>query len=95
MPNARQVVMSETAHAADLLYQQKEATHRLLATFFDTGRGEAHFAYKPVNFDPGWLRLGLIAKTLLGAGLLLAALVLWLAFRIVRRIRRRIKAAPG
>jgi pimeloyl-ACP methyl ester carboxylesterase len=95
MPHARQVVMTQTAHAADLLYQQKEATHHLLATFFDTGQAEAHFVYKPVNFDPGWLRLPLIAKALFGAGLVLAAPLLWLAIGIVRRIRRRFKAAPG
>jgi len=88
MPKARQVVVREAAHAGDLLFQQKEATQHLLTAFLDTGRVEARYVYKPVNFDPGWLRFPLIAKALLGAGLLLAALILWLAVWIVRRLRR-------
>ena len=89
MPNARQVTLAEFSHAGDLLNYQPEATHRLLATFYRTGRVDASsFRYRPVNFDPGWMRFPLIAKALLGAVLLIAGVATGLMVWLFRRGRR-------
>lgn len=89
MPRARQVVIAEASHSGDLIYQQPEATRRLLTTFFDSGRADASlFRYHPVNFDPGWMRLPLIAKALVALSLLAVVLLARLVLHIVQRFVR-------
>lgn len=90
MPNAQQVVIYEASHSGDLVLRQRAAAERLLASFFDTGRGDASlFSYHPVKFDPGWMQFGLIAKALVATAVLVAVLLSLLTWWIVRRLRRR------
>jgi pimeloyl-ACP methyl ester carboxylesterase len=97
MPNAHQVTVAEFAHAGDLLYGQPAATQQLLTAFYRTGRVDAsRYRYRPVRFEPGWLRFGLIAKAVVAVVSLLAGTLLWLAIRWLRRhARRRRRRAPG
>jgi pimeloyl-ACP methyl ester carboxylesterase len=89
MKNAKQVTLAEFSHAGDLLNYQPEATHRLLATFYKTGRVDASwFQHRPVNFDPGWMSFPFIAKALVASALLVVGTVTGLLVWLFRRRRK-------
>lgn len=94
MKNARQVTLAEFSHAGDLIYAEPEATRRLVTGFLQTGKVDVSlYRHRPVNFDPGWMRFGLMAKGLLGVAVLAAGGLAWLGFWLVRRRRRPGRAA--
>ena len=84
-----QVILGERGHVADFWHFQPEAGERLLTSFYDTGvADESLFTYLPIDFKPP-LRFPLLAKLMLGTGLLVAALLAAAVGRIARRIRAR------
>jgi hypothetical protein len=87
LKHGRQVIISEAGHVSDAWNVQPEATLRLLTSFYDTGvAGDSLFRYTPMNFK---VRLGfpLLAKILLGMGVMIVlGLVLGTA-HWARRVR--------
>lgn len=72
LKNGRQIVISEAGHVGDVWNIQPEATLRALATFYDTGvADDSLFTYAPMDFR---VELGfpLLAKILLGTGVMAA-----------------------
>lgn len=70
LKNGRQVIISEVGHVRDVCNVQREATLRLLTSFYDTGvADDSLFTYAPMDFK---VKLGfpLLAKILLGTGVL-------------------------
>jgi pimeloyl-ACP methyl ester carboxylesterase len=50
-----QVVLAEMGHVGDLWGMQPEATHHLLANFYDAGRvDDSRFHYQPMDFKVRW-----------------------------------------
>jgi hypothetical protein len=89
MKNAKQVTLAEFSHAGDLMYYQPEATHRLLATFYRTGRVDASwYQHRQVNFDPGWMSFPFIAKALVAVALLIIVTMISLLTWVFRRRRK-------
>lgn len=72
LKKGRQVILSEMGHVGDVWGVQPRATRRLLASFYDTGvADDSLYEYAPVDFR---VKFGfpLLAKILLGTGLLFA-----------------------
>lgn len=88
LTNGKQIILAEMGHINDLMGRQPEASARLMASFYDTGvADDSLYTYAPMDFgvSPGF---PMLAKIILGIGLLLIAAVGMVAWFIVRRIRR-------
>jgi pimeloyl-ACP methyl ester carboxylesterase len=93
--NGRHVVIAEQGHVKDFWDFQPEAARRLLTSFFDTGKADdSLYRYLPMDFKPS-MSFPLLAKILLGAGLLVILAMAFAVFWIVRLVRRRLTAAKG
>jgi hypothetical protein len=71
LKNGQQVILSEIGHVSDVWNVQPEATKGLLTSFYDTGHVDNSFyQFSPMDFR---VRLGfpLLAKILLGTGMLI------------------------
>jgi pimeloyl-ACP methyl ester carboxylesterase len=89
LTNGQQVILSEFGHVDDVWSIQPEATMHLFATFFDTGvADDSLFIYQPMDFGVG-LGFPAIAKLVLAAIVLLIAIVVAVAWYILRRVRQR------
>ena len=89
--NGKQVILAERGHTNDFWVFQPEAAERLLTSFFDTGGADdSLFTYLPMDFKPA-MRFPMLAKILLGTGVLL---ILGLGLAI-GRIFRRHNAVPA
>lgn len=85
LKNGKQIIISEAGHVGDVWSVQPEATLRALTTFYDTGDADdSLYQYAPMDFN---VKLGfpLLAKILLGTGVLLAMGLIAGARRIVKR----------
>jgi hypothetical protein len=90
--NGKQVILAERGHIGDFWGFQPEAAERLLTSFFDTGDvDDSLFTYLPMDFKPA-MRFPVLAKILLGTGVLL---ILGLGLAIGRIFRRRKAALAG
>lgn len=95
LKNGRHVVIAEQGHVQDFWSLQNQAAKRLLTSFFDTGTADdSLYTYLPMDFKPA-MRFPVLAKILLGTGLLLILVLGFAVWRILRRIRRRTAAAKG
>jgi pimeloyl-ACP methyl ester carboxylesterase len=92
------VLVAEAGHTGDLFGLQPAAIERLLTSFYDTGvADDSLFTYEPMDFRVG-LGFPLLAKLLVGAGLLVTASLaasLVLAFRWYQRRLGRSRPAAG
>ena len=90
LKNGKQVILSEMGHVSDIWSVQPKATLRLLTSFYDTGTAdESLYQYEPMNFKVS-LGFPMLAKILLGSGVLLM-LGLVLGARLgVRRFQNRL-----
>lgn len=89
LSNGQQVILSEFGHVDDVWNLQPEATMHLLTTFYDTGvADDSLFTYQPMDFAVG-LGFPAIAKLLLATIVLLIAIVVAVAWYILRRVRQR------
>ena len=88
LKNGQQVVIAEQGHVDDFWRYQPEAARRLLTSFYDTGIADnSLYKYLPMDFKPS-LRLPLLAKVLLGVGIVLflaLGIAVWIVVRLVRR----------
>jgi pimeloyl-ACP methyl ester carboxylesterase len=87
LKNCRQVIISEAGHVGDVWGVQPEATLRLLTTFYDTGvADDSLYQYAPMDFN---VKLGfpLLAKILLGTGVMLVMALILGANRLVMKRR--------
>jgi pimeloyl-ACP methyl ester carboxylesterase len=89
LPNGQQLILAEFGHTTDFWDYQREASTRLLTSFFETGvADDSLYAPQVVEFDVGVPTDPFIAKVLLGmlVGVALAALLLlaWMVFRLDR-----------
>jgi pimeloyl-ACP methyl ester carboxylesterase len=95
LKNGRQVILAEQGHTDDFWQFQPEARERLLTSFFDTGQADdSLYVYIPMDFKPA-MSFPLLAKIMLGAGLLLILVPAIVLGMIIRRIRRRAIAPRG
>jgi pimeloyl-ACP methyl ester carboxylesterase len=84
----KHVIIAEQGHVGDFWSFQHAASRRLLTSFYDTGAADdSLYTYLPMDFKPA-LSFPLLAKILLGTGLLLIAALGFAVWRIIRRIRR-------
>ena len=89
LPNGHQVLLQGFGHTTDVWTHQKEASNRLINTFFDKGQVDDSL-YQPlsVDFTPEvsqpWLAKG-IAGTMIGLALVAVLSLLWMARRVHRR----------
>lgn len=91
--HGQQVIVAEAGHTGDLFGLQPAAIDRLLTSFYDTGvADDSLLTYVPMDFHVG-LGFPLLAKLLVGGGLVLIAGVgaglVWVIRRFQRRTRRR------
>jgi len=78
------VVVAECGHG-EMLSQQPEASERLLTSFFDTGEADdSLFTYQSWEYDAG-LGFPALAKILIAVALILALLVGWAVWALIRR----------
>ncbi|HEU4451011.1 MAG TPA: alpha/beta fold hydrolase [Gaiellaceae bacterium] len=86
LPNGHEVILDSIGHSDDFWAYQREASSRLINTFFDSGRVDTSL-YTPtsVDFTPA-MSHGTIAKIALGVMLGLAALavlsLVWMLLRV-------------
>jgi pimeloyl-ACP methyl ester carboxylesterase len=89
LPNGKQVILAEMGHTGDLWKVQPVATIHLLKTFYDTGvADDSLFTYAPMEFEVTW-GFPKIAKIAVASLVLIVFALLWLFWRIIRRIRNR------
>jgi pimeloyl-ACP methyl ester carboxylesterase len=87
LSRGRQVILSERGHVADFWHFQPAAAERLVTSFYDTGAADdSRYAYLPMDFTPA-LRFPMLAKILLGTGVLLVV-ALGAAFAAIARRAR-------
>ncbi len=68
--NGKQVILAEQGHVGDFWSFQSEAAKRLLTSFYNKGAtDDSLYTYLPMNFKPT-MRFPLLAKILLGTGIL-------------------------
>ena len=92
LSKGKHVIIAEQGHVQDFWSFQPNARERLLTSFFDTGiADDSLYTYLPMDFKPA-MSFPLLAKILLGTGLLLIAALGFAVWRIIRRIRRGRKA---
>lgn len=90
LTKGRQVILAEMGHTQDLWGVQRQATKRLLASFYDTGvADDSLFTCAPMEFHVSW-GFPRLAKIALVAVVLIVAGVTGLVWFIIRWIRRRI-----
>lgn len=96
LKNGKQIVISEAGHVGDVWRVQPEATLRALTTFYDTGiADDSLYQYAPMDFN---VKFGfpLLAKILLGTGVLLAmGLVAGVRRIIIHRARSLASTVPS
>lgn len=93
LSRGRQVLLRERGHTGDFWGFQHKAAERLLTSFYDTGvADDSLYTYLPMDFRPS-TRFPVLAKLLLGSGVLLVVLLAGTSWLVVRRFRRRRKAA--
>jgi pimeloyl-ACP methyl ester carboxylesterase len=93
LSKGRQVILRERGHSGDFWGFERKAAERLLTSFYDTGvADDSLYTYLPMDFKPS-RRFPVLAKQLLGAGVLLIVLLAASSWAIVRRLRRRRIAA--
>jgi len=86
--HGKEVLLYEMGHVGDFWGFQQPAAERLLTRFYATGETDASlYTYLPMDFKPV-MRFPLLAKVLLGTGILLLVALGWAAWGGVRRIRR-------
>ncbi len=86
--HGKQVLLAEMGHVGDFWGFQQQAAERLLTSFYATGAADdSLYSYLPMDFKPA-MRFPLLAKILLGTGILLLVALGWAAWGIIRRIRR-------
>ncbi len=90
--NGKHVILSEQGHVGDFWAFQPQAAERMLTSFFATGTADdSLYAYQPMDFKPA-MRFPLLAKVLLGTGVLLLVALGWAIAGILRRARRKLGA---
>ena len=88
LSKGQHVIIAEQGHVQDFWSFQHAASQRLLTSFFDTGTADdSLYTYLPMDFKPA-MSFPLLAKILLGTGLLLIVILGFAVWRIIRRIRR-------
>ncbi len=88
-PNGKHVVMLEAGHIADLWELQPEVTAHLLRTFVRTGNVDTScIRYVSMSFAVSW-GFPVLAKIVVGGGVLLAGLIVFGIWRLARVWRRR------
>jgi hypothetical protein len=93
--NGKQVILAEQGHVGDFWAFQPEAAERLLTSFYDTGNGDdSLYTNLPMDFKPA-MSFPLLAKILLGTGILLLVGLGWGLWGIIRGIRRRKISGAG
>ena len=86
---AKSVILPEFSHVGDVSSQQPAAFERLITSYYDTGVADnSLYVYQQLSFEPS-LSLALAAKILVGAMVVLPALIIWGVVVVVRRIQRR------
>jgi pimeloyl-ACP methyl ester carboxylesterase len=89
------VVIAEQGHVQDFWSFQSKARERLLASFFDTGTADdSLYTYLPMDFKPA-MSFPILAKILLGTGVLIIVALGFAVWRIIRRIRRERNIGSG
>lgn len=90
--NGKHVLLSEQGHVGDFWTSQPQAAERMLTSFFATGAADdSLYAYQPMDFKPA-IRFPLLAKILLGTGILPLIALGWAISGILRRTRRKLRA---
>lgn len=85
----KQVILSEMGHTQDMWSVQKQATIRLLTSFYETGEADdSLYTYAPMDFSVS-MGFPAIAKIALGAVVLVVLLIAVVVWLIIRRRRRR------
>ena len=85
LKNGRQVILREFGHVNDVFTLKPEAIERLLVSFFNTGEADASlFTYVPMNFHIS-LGFPVLAKAMLGVGVLLLTVLLVLVVDLMIR----------
>ncbi|MBN2084109.1 MAG: alpha/beta fold hydrolase [Anaerolineales bacterium] len=88
LTRGRHVVIAEQGHVSDFWSFQRGAARQLLTSFFDTGAADdSLYTYLPMEFKPA-MSFPLLAKVLLGTGVLFLVALGFAGWRIIRRIRR-------
>jgi pimeloyl-ACP methyl ester carboxylesterase len=87
---AQMVLLPEFSHITDVMKTlQPEAFKRLITSYYDTGvADDSLYVYQPLSFEPV-MSLVMIAKLLVGAMVVLPALIILGVALVARRIRRR------
>jgi pimeloyl-ACP methyl ester carboxylesterase len=94
LPNGHEVVLDGIGHNLSFWTEQPEASSRLINTFFDSGAvDDSLYTPQAVNFTPD-TTLGAVAKAILGALVVLAALMVLSLLAMARRVRRRGSFGP-
>ncbi len=89
--NGKHVLLSEQGHVGDFWAFQPQAAERLLTSFFATGAADdSLYVYQPMDFKPA-MRFPLLAKILLGTGILLLIALGWAISGILRRTQRKLR----
>jgi hypothetical protein len=85
LTNGRQVILREFGHVSDIFSLDPEAVERLLVSFFNTGEADdSLFTYTPMDFQVS-LGFPKLAKLILGGcGILLAGLLAFTAYLVLR-----------
>ena len=87
--HGKQVILAERGHVDDFWGFQPEAAQRLLTSFYDTGvADDSLYSYLPMDFKPA-MSFPLLAKVMVGTGLILILAAGLLVWGIVRGIQRR------
>ena len=87
--NGKQVILAEQGHVGDFWAFQPAAAERLLTSFYDTGNGDdSLYITLPMDFKPA-MSFPLLAKILMGTGILLLIGLWGIIWGITQGIRRR------
>jgi pimeloyl-ACP methyl ester carboxylesterase len=90
---AQTVLLPEFSHVGDEYTIQPAAFERLITSYYDTGVGDPSlYVYQPLSFQPS-ISLTLIAKLVVGAIVVLPALLILGVWLGMRRLRRRRSAS--
>jgi len=77
-------VVAESGHT-EMLWRQPEASERLLTSFYDTGKADdSLFTYQSWEYNTS-LGFPALAKILIAVALILALLIGWAVWALIRR----------
>lgn len=85
LKNGTQVLISEAAHAPDILWKQRPALNHMLKKFFNSGIvDDSKYKYEPMNFE-----VGLSYQTIMKLSLALIVFIIVLTIFTIRYILKR------